>query len=146
MSIPEFNDDGNLPEGIHLADEVEFIQRFARNSARRKWLGERLQELFSLVKLTGKLERIFVWGSFVSTKESPNDIDLLFIMSSDFQIEDVPERCRILFDHVRARVSFSADVFWAKSSIGEDTLNIWLDTYQTTKDFNRRGIVEVRLS
>ena len=146
MSVPEFNEDGNLSEGIHLIDEVEFLQHFATGSARREWLGERLQELFALAKLTGKLERIFVWGSFVSVKESPNDIDLLLIMSSDFQLETSPESCKILFDYIRARMRFSADVFWAKSSIGEGTLNLWLDTYQTTKDFKRRGIVEVKLS
>ena len=69
MSIPKFNNDGNLPEGIHLTEEVEFVRRFSIGSARRKWLGERLQGLFVLAKLTGKLERIFVWGSFVSAKE-----------------------------------------------------------------------------
>jgi len=146
MSIPKFNNDGNLPEGIHLTEEVEFVRRFSIGSARRKWLGERLHELFVLAKLTGKLERIFVWGSFVSAKESPNDIDLLLIMSDDFQIEDTPDTCRFLFEHIRARVRFSSDVYWAKSTIGEEVLNLWLDTYQTTKDFKRRGIVEVKLS
>ena len=41
----------------------------------KKWLGERLHDLFDLVKSTGKIERTFVWGSFVSSKESPNDTD-----------------------------------------------------------------------
>ena len=109
-------------------------------------MGERLRELFVLAILTGKLERIFVWGSFVSAKESPNDIDLLLIMSDDFQIEDTPGTCRFLFEHIRARVRFSSDVYWAKSTIGDEVLNLWLDTYQTTKDFKRRGIVEVKLS
>ncbi len=78
--IPEFNIDGNLPKGIYTTDEDEFLNRFGTGSARRKWLGERLQELFALAKSTGKLERIFVWGSFVSVKESPNDVDLLLLM------------------------------------------------------------------
>ena len=89
--IPEFNIDGNLPEGIYMTNEDEFLNHFSTGSARRKWLGGRLQELFSLVELTGKLERIFIWGSFVSAKESPNDVDILFLMSSDFQLENVSE-------------------------------------------------------
>ena len=40
--IPGFNKDGNLPEGIYSASEEEFLDRFATNSSRRKWLGERL--------------------------------------------------------------------------------------------------------
>ena len=96
MSVPEFNEDGNLAEGIHLTDEVEFLRHFAMDSPRRKWLGERLQEILSFAKSTGKLERMFVWGSFVSAKESPNDVDLLLIRSADFQLENVSEDCRSL--------------------------------------------------
>ena len=146
MSVPKFNEDGNLPEGIHLTDEVEFLRHFAMDSPRRKWLGERLQEILFFAKSTGKLERMFVWRSFVSAKESPNDVDLLLIMSADFQLENVSEDCRSLFDYVEARVRFHTDVFWSKAAIGEDILRLWLDTYQTTKDFKRRGIVEVKLS
>ena len=144
--IPEFNIDGNLPGGIYTANEDEFLNRFATGSARRKWLGERLRELFTLVKSTGKLDRIFVWGSFVSVKESPNDVDLLLLMSDDFQLEKVSGDCKILFDYAGARVRFHVDIFWSKSSIGKEALQLWLDTYQTTKDFKRRGIIEVKLS
>ncbi len=144
--LPKFNNDGNLPEGIYAADQAEFFNRFATSSARRKWLGERLQELFTLAKSTGELERIFVWGSFVSAKESPNDVDMLLLMSNDFQIEKVPEDSKILFDYIGAKVRFHVDIFWSKSSIGKETVRMWLDTYQTTKDFKRRGIVEVKLS
>ena len=143
--IPKFNIDGNLPEGIYPTDEVEFMNRFCTGSARRKWLGERVKELFSVAKSTGKLERIFIWGSFVTASETPNDVDLLLLMSRDFKLENLPESCKVVFDYVDAKVRFHADVFWSKSSIGEEILRLWLDTYQTTKDFKRRGIVEVRL-
>lgn len=103
-----------------------------------------MRELLGLVESTGKLEHLFVWGSFVSAKEFPNDVDLLLVMSSDFQLADVPGACQIVFDYVSARIRFQADVFWSKASIGEDLLRLWLDTYQTTKDFKRRGIVEVK--
>jgi hypothetical protein len=39
-----------------------------------------------------------------------------------------------------AKIRFNADVFWAKVSIGQDTLDLWLDTYQLGKDLKRRGI------
>ena len=144
--VPEFNLDGNLPEGIHSVSEDEFLDHFATSSARRKWLGERLKEILALGKSTGKVKRIFVWGSFVTVKESPNDVDILLVMSEDFQLETVPEECKDLFDYIRARVRYNADVFWSKASIGEDTLSLWLETYQLTRDFKRRGIVEVKLS
>jgi hypothetical protein len=49
----------------------------------------------------------------------------------------------VLFDHIQARLRFHADVFWTKVSIDAAMLRLWLDTYQTGKDFTRRGIVEV---
>ena len=144
--LPEFNQDGNLPEGIHGATEAEVISRFATVSARRKWLGERLRGLLETAKSTGKLERVFLWGSFVTSKESPNDLDVLLVMTADFDLEQSPGGCRVLFDYAQARIHFYADVFWTKASIGQETLELWLDTYQRGKDFKRRGIVEVIIS
>ena len=144
--LPAFNSDGNLPEGIHLATEDEVFARFATSSARRQWLGEQLQRLLALAKSTRQLARMFLWGSFVTSKEVPNDLDVLLVMSTEFAIEAVPEPVCIVFDHVQARLHFQADVFWTKASIDPQVLHLWLDTYQTGKDFTRRGIVEVRIT
>jgi len=144
--IPEFNSDGNLPEGVHLATEEEVLLRFATTSGRRQWLGEKLRTLLALAKSTGQLSRMFIWGSFVTRKEVPNDLDILLVMVDDFTLDALPVDCRVIFDHVHARLRFQADVFWSKASIGAQTLQLWLNTYQTGKDFNRRGIVEVIIS
>jgi len=143
--IPDYNIDGNLPEGIYLFEEEEFINHFSSSSARRKWLGDRMRELLALIKSTGQLDRIFVWGSFVSAKESPNDVDILLLMKETFQLEKISEDSKVIFDHVAARIRFHIDIFWSKSTIGEKTLHLWLDTYQIAKDFKRRGIVEVKI-
>lgn len=141
--LPALNSDGNLPEGIHLATEDEVFARFATPSARRQWLGEQLQRLLALAKSTGQLARVFLWGSFVTSKEVPNDLDVLLVMGTEFAIEALPTLAHIVFDHVQARLYFQADVFWTKASIDPQILHLWLDTYQTGKDFTRRGIVEV---
>jgi len=141
--LPAFNHDGNLPEGIHLATEDEVFVRFATPSARRQWLGEQLRSLVTLAQSTGQLARVFLWGSFVTRKEVPNDLDVLLVMSTEFAVEAVPALAQVVFDHVQARLRFQADVFWTKASIEPQVLHLWLDTYQTGKDFTRRGIVEV---
>lgn len=141
--LPAFNADGNLPEGIHRATDDEVLARFATTTARRQWLGERLRSLLALAKSTGKFEHAFLWGSFVTNKALPNDLDVLLILADDFSLDAAPVQCTVLFDHSRARIHFHADVFWTKSSIDGDMLRLWLDTYQTGKDFNRRGIVEI---
>ena len=141
--LPPLNHEGHLPEGIHVATEEEIIMRFAAPSARRQWLGEQLQNLVTLAKSTGQLARVFVWGSFVTGKEVPNDLDVLLVMGTEFAVETLPATTQVVFDHVQARLRFQADVFWTKASIDPQVLHLWLDTYQTGKDFTRRGIVEV---
>ncbi|HKV41958.1 MAG TPA: hypothetical protein VJX67_22330 [Blastocatellia bacterium] len=94
---------------------------------------------------TGHLERVFLRGSFVTGKESPNDLDVLLVMDVGFDLDCIPDDSRVVFDYSRARIRFNADVFWTKPSIDPDALELWLDTYQTGRDFNRRGIVEVAI-
>jgi len=126
-----------------LATEEEIFARFATPSVRRQWLGERLRSLLALAKSTGWLTRVFLWGSFVTDKEIPNDLDVLLVMSAEFTVEAVPVSMQGIFNNLQARLHFQADVFWTKASIDPQILGLWLDTYQTGKDFTRRGIVEV---
>jgi predicted nucleotidyltransferase len=141
--LPAFNHDGNLPEGLHVATVDEVFARFVTSSTRRQWLGEQLRSLLALAQSTGCLARVFLWGSFVTSKEVPNDLDILLVMDTGFVVEAIPAQARVIFDHVQARLQFQADVFWTKASLDPQVLPLWLDTYQTGKDFIRRGIVEV---
>ena len=104
--LPALNQEGNLPEGIHLATEDEVFARFATPSARRQWLGDQLRSLLTLAKATGQLARVFLWGSFVTSKEVPNDLDVLLVMGEEFASEVVPSSAHIVFDHVQVRLRF----------------------------------------
>lgn len=73
--IPEFKKDGNLPKGLHKATLQDVRGIFGTGSARRKLLIGNLENIIELAKSTGKLERVIVWGSFVSNKEFPQDLD-----------------------------------------------------------------------
>ena len=141
--LPALNHEGNLPAGIHVATEDEVFARFATPSARRQWLGEQLRSLLALAKSTGQLARVFLWGSFVTSKGVPNDLDVLLVMDTECAVEAVPAQAQVVFDHVQARLRFHADIFWTKASLEPQVLQLLLDTYQTGKDFTRRGIVEV---
>src|SRR5262245_41263465 len=103
----------------------------------------RYPSFLTLAKSTGQLARVFLWGSFVTSKEVPNDLDVLLVMDTGFVVEAVPAQAQVVFDHIQARLRFHADVFWTKASLDPQVLHLWLDTYQTGKDFTRRGIVEV---
>jgi hypothetical protein len=143
--LPEFTGEGDLPPGVHKADWHEFQSRFAGSSLRRAWLAGRLRALLELAGSNGKLRRIFVWGSFVTAKTAPKDLDILLIMDEDFEVDGIAGSAQDVFDSVRAKLRFESDVFWARTSIGDETLDLWLDTYQTSRSFRKRGIVELEL-
>lgn len=143
--LPELTGEGELPPGVRGTDWREFQSRFGGSSPRRIWLSSRLQALLDLAATNGKLRRVFIWGSFVTAKPAPKDVDILLIMAEDFEVEEVALSAQAVFDSSRAKLLFEADVFWARASIGHELLDLWLDTYQTSRSFQKRGIVELEL-
>jgi hypothetical protein len=143
--LPDFTPWGDLPVGVHVTQWEEFSSRFGVSKPRRRWLLSRLQAVLSIAGGTGKLRRVFVWGSFVTTKASPKDVDLLLILDEDFEVADLPSAMQAAFDPVRARLLYESDVFWARASIGNETFDTWLETYQISRTFRKRGIVELEL-
>ena len=142
--LPPLSDEGELPPGVHAADWQEFQSRFV-TTPRRVWLSERLRSLLELAAASGKLRRVFIWGSFVTAKPAPRDLDILLIMAGDFEVDQIAAPAQAIFDSVRARLMFEADVFWARATIGDEMLGLWLETYQTSRSFRKRGIVELEL-
>jgi hypothetical protein len=47
----------------------------------------RLRTLLELAATTGRLRRVFVWGSFVTAKSAPRDLDILPIMVENFEVD-----------------------------------------------------------
>ena len=73
MTIPPFNELGYLPPGIYETTWIEFMKRFAINSQRQR-LATGLAA--ALHKLAGAgCRRVLIGGSFVTSKEYPNDFD-----------------------------------------------------------------------
>jgi hypothetical protein len=87
--VPQFRDDGYLPEGLYLASEAEVTFRFGTSSRRRRRLALRLRRWIELARLIGG-RRLLVDGSFVTRRDEPNDIDAVILLPIDFQrqIED----------------------------------------------------------
>ena len=76
--------------------------------------------LIELAATNGKLRRTFIWGSFVTAKLAPKDLDILLIMDEDFEVDGIAGPARAVFNSVWARLLFESDVFWARSSIGPE--------------------------
>lgn len=144
MSPPEFNADGDLPPGVHRATIDEVLQRFGSGTAAREHAARSLTRIVQLAKTTGHLDRTIVFGSFVTTKPSPNDVDVILVMDDDFRLEKCNSMAASLFDHARAQQEFGASVFWIRPILLiSDTLPEFIDRWQLRREGGRRGIIEV---
>ena len=145
MSVPALLPNGFLPPGVHAATLHEILERFGTATPRRQGLAERLEALLRAARATGKLQRVFLWGSFISDASFPRDLDVFLLMQAGFDREfaDLPSPQREVFAYESARLRFEADVFWATEAIGTEELLAWLSVYQRSREMIPRGIVEV---
>jgi hypothetical protein len=73
VGMPEFNDDGVLPEGIYLADVETFAGRFGTNSRRLALLAG-MRRQFAILRDCA-CRHVLLGGSFISSKRYPGDFD-----------------------------------------------------------------------
>lgn len=141
--LPPFNELGDLPPGIHRAGWSDIRERLGRGIVRQRLSGT-LRHLHALAMRTGCVERFLIFGSFVTSKEAPGDLDVVLIMTEGFILEQAPRESRVLFSHADADTRFGASVFWVRRGILSDgEMAQFLDFWQTRRDNKKRGIVEV---
>ena len=98
-----------------------------------------------MARSPGALRYAFIYGSFVTDKPFPRDLNVFLFMQEGFDhvFRQLPQLQQNVFEHHRARLVFEADVFWATEAIGLDELHSCLSVYQLSRDMIERGIVEV---
>lgn len=141
--IPDFREDGYLPEGLHLATEAEVTFRFGTNTARRQRLALRLLRWIELARAVSA-RRLFVDGSFVTARPEPNDVDAVIWLPDDF-VERVsvgnPESLEL---ESMLLTRHPEEIFAAED---RHDWNDWIEFFTRTResDGRRKGVVEVEL-
>lgn len=141
--LPDFNEDGDLPIAVHRARLSEIVTRFGESSFQRRRIIEKLVRVFNVCRELPEFNRLVIYGSFVTTKENPRDIDLLLIMNDDFRIERCDQEAQRLFDHNEAEKEFGASIFWARPAMLLEPLEDFITHWRIKRDGTQRGIVEV---
>ena len=143
MSLPDFTATGDLPFGVHTASLAETVSRFGTGSHRRKLLAMRLERIYQIAVQTGYLARFVVFGSFITEKYEPNDVDVFMIMDDNFDMGSLVGEARLLFYHGTAQDYFGCSVFWVRrlAAIGGEEAAI--EDWQLKRDGTERGIVEI---
>ena len=132
--IPDFDEHGYLPAGVHLAllDEIE--ARFGRQSEVRRVQMESLRWLVKLAQQAG-VERLIVNGSFVTERLEPNDVDCALLTGPDF-----PRNKQVEQDIL------SGLPFLEIALIGQEDFDYLVDSvFATDRQQITKGVVEVIL-
>jgi hypothetical protein len=146
MSIPKFDKNGNLPEGIHLATWQEVEEALAFNERRQELL-RGLKRGCESLKLAG-CPRIYIGGSFANDKEFPNDFDFCW-ESEGVDRAYLKELDPVFFDfsHKRAaqKAKYGGEFFRANAIADAVSGKTYLDFFQKDRNGNPKGIIAVEL-
>lgn len=141
--LPSFDENGNLPAGVHEANWDEIVQRFGETDHRRQLL-RGLRAALDSLKAAG-CGRAYIDGSLITSKAVPNDFD------GCWDAEGViPERLDpILLDFSAGRAAqkakFLGEFFIAETRVLEAG-KTFLEFFQQDKETgDPKGIVAINL-
>jgi len=103
--LPEFNNEGVLPKGIHICSGLDFLEKFCSFSVERKGFEKPIADILDFSK-TNNARHVFIGGSFVTNKEKPSDLDMVIVF---LKSEYIPPRSeRLLIEGSKLDVMFCA--------------------------------------
>jgi len=143
VPLPPIAETGDLPQGVHYASLQEVLNQVGQATIQRKLVGMRLRRVYELAAATGQLRRFIVFGSFVTAKPEPNDVDLFLLMDDTFDLSQVRGEARLVFDHPAAQAHFGASIFWLRQLAALPSVEEAVLGWQLKRNGTRRGIVEV---
>jgi hypothetical protein len=143
VPLPQLNDLGDLPAGLHAATLDEVLERFGSGWRHRELLGRRLQRIWDLASATGKVSRFVLFGSFVTSKPEPNDVDVFLLMDDSFDVKAATGETRLVFEHGSAQDRLGASVFWLRKMSALNGEEAAINQWATKRDGTQRGIIEL---
>ena len=147
IALPEFNEHGVLPVGIHDASLDEIKRRFGifRCTDRRTRLIEQLVAYLAEARDSGLVVGVIVDGSFITDKDEPGDVDIILVVdnSHDFGLDLSPAEYNVLSSR-RARKRHGIDVLVAAT--GSDAYQRYIEFFQETREDPdvKKGLVRVQ--
>lgn len=143
MPLPAFTATGDLPPGVHAATLAETLARLGSGTPERVAAGQRLAAIHRLALSTGKVRRVVVFGSFVTAKPAPGDVDVFLVMEDDFAVATVAGEAAAVFDHALADERLGASIFWVRALAALGGEQAAVEYWQVTRGGGQRGIVEI---
>jgi hypothetical protein len=135
--FPEFNENGYLPPGIHLATLTVIRKRYAYNQIRRR-LFEGVEAMVFALRSAGCVD-IYLDGSYITNKAEPADYDAVWEFKGVDNTVDP-----ILRDGTLEQIKrkYFGDVF---CRIPEIPALDYLECFQTDRFGVPKGVVKIEL-
>ena len=132
--IPDSDENGYLPPGVHLATLDEIEARFGREPEIRRVQFESLRWLVDLARRAGA-ERLVINGSFTTDADEPNDVDCVLLTGITY-----PNEGSAAAEIVRGLPFLGIQV------VEREEFDIFVGTvFAFDRTWNPKGMVEVTL-
>ena len=141
--IPNFDERGLLPLGLHVTSLSEIRDTLGFTSRRRQLI-EGLEEYIHVWDRSGFLDYCIIDGSFATSKPDPCDIDLILVPRMDA----LPSRAfRELatshsYDRDFTKTEYGCEGFFVT---GYEDLEGWVEFFRHDRLGNVRGLLQLRL-
>ena len=144
--IPEFDENGNLPPGIHFCEWNEFKDRLGTNFTRQRMI-DGLELAMSHLKAAG-CRTIYIDGSFVTSKEKPGDFDACW-EDNGVDIDYLKLIAPTLYNFVQRRAEQKTKYkgeFFPSNYLANDSGTAYIDFFQfDTRKNTPKGILAIDL-
>lgn len=137
--IPEFDEMGNLPPGVHNATLEEVQIRFAITSHRQS-LFEALSKVIDILR-NANCSEVYLNGSYITHKAEPGDYDLVYEPAGMAETDDWGALLRLEMDE-RKKLHYG-DIFIHMPS--PPAFMNYITFWQTDRDDNPKGIIRIEL-
>jgi len=140
MAIPPLQNNGDLPPGEYSASLDEVEVRFGQSNEQRKKLMQGLRDASDNFSLAG-VHKIWVNGSFVTSKKEPNDIDGCWEYSNTVDISILDD---VFLSNTRndAKAKYGLD-FFISNVIEAGSGLPFPHFFQVNRDGKLKGIIVV---
>lgn len=140
--IPALEADGTLPAGIHEAGWDEIEKRFGSTPHRRRLLDGFRRAALALREAGCK--RVYLDGSFVTSKEEPGDFDACWEVQGVSAARLDPVLRTFNNGRVAQKMKYGGELFPAMSKA--EAFRTFLDFFQISRDTGEaKGIVAIDL-
>lgn len=141
--IPNFDNNGNLPPGIHYCFWDEFKERFGYTDKRMRMISN--MEAIMLELQAAGCRNFYINGSFVTRKPIPNDFDCCWDRD-DVDMEYLREKAPLILKYYNStaqKARYEGEIYPSDQLVDESLESIEL--FQRDRKQRKKGIIAIDL-